>query len=189
MAGKIVRDSIDHFFDYGLHVETRTIYLGDSIDQEVGVGPVMADHFIKAMVLFNQTPDKPIKVILNTLGGSWYDGMAIYDAIKASPCHVRAEVLGSAMSMGSIIIQAADERIAHPNSVIMIHDGGDMFEGHARNFEVWGKNSALIRHRMYEIYAERSNKPVKYWEKRCTVDYILNAHEAKAEGLIDEVLT
>lgn len=186
---RIARDSIDHFFDYDFHLETRTIVIGDKEQSERGVGPDMADRVIKALhLLVAAGPEKPIHIILNSGGGDWIAGMAIYDAIAACPCHVSITVCGSAMSMGSIILQAADERLIHPNSTVMVHDGGDCFEGHARNFEAWAGFSKKIRIRMYEIYAERSGKDPKYWEKRCVVDNIMTADEAVEEGLADKVI-
>lgn len=182
---KLVRENIDRWFDYDLHLETRTIYVGDSTEQEVG--PLLAERVIKALLLLSAHKEEPIKIILNTMGGCWYNGMAIYDAIKANPCHVVVEVMGSAMSMGSVILQAADERVLHPNATVMIHDGSDFFQGHARNMEVWGAQSKVSRKRMYEIYAERSGKPVSYWEKRCTIDYVLTAKDAVVEGLADKI--
>jgi ATP-dependent Clp protease protease subunit len=182
---KLVRENVDRFFDYDVHLETRTIYIGDAADGEVG--PLLSEMVIKGIHLLSNHKEEPIKIILNSLGGCWYSGMAIYDAIKACPCHVTIEVMGAAMSMGSIILQAADERIAHPSSTIMIHDGSDFFDGHARNFERWGDYSKVIRKKMYEIYAEKSGKPVSYWEKRCAHDFILTAQGAKEEKLIDKI--
>lgn len=182
---KLVRENIDRWFDYDIHLETRTIYVGDSTEDEVG--PLLAERVIKALLLLSAHKEEPIKIILNTMGGCWHNGMAIYDAIKANPCHVVVEVMGSAMSMGSVILQAADERVLHPNATVMIHDGSEFFQGHARNMEVWGAQSKVVRKRMYEIYAERSGKPVTYWEKRCTIDYVLTAAEAVQEGLADKI--
>lgn len=182
---KLSRENIDRWFDYDVHLETRTIYLGDSAEDQVG--PMLAERVIKALFLLSAHKEEPIKIILNTMGGCWYNGMAIYDAIKANPCHIVIEVLGSAMSMGSVILQAADERILHPNSTVMIHDGIDSFEGHTRNMEVWGAQSKASRKRMYEIYAEKSGKPVSYWEKRCAIDCVLTAKEALKEGLADKI--
>jgi ATP-dependent Clp endopeptidase proteolytic subunit ClpP len=183
---KFHKESIDRFFDYDIHPESRTIYIGDVMDGEVG--PALAERVIKALHLLQvQSKESAIKVILNSKGGDWYDGIAIYDAIKACPCHVTIEVFGAAMSMGSIILQAADERIMHPNATLMIHDGSDYFEGHARNMEAWAKQSALLRKRMYEIYSEVSGKPASFWEKKCLVDYVLTATEAVEQGLADKV--
>ena len=184
---KFNKDNLDKFYDYDMHIETRTIYVGDTNDD--GVGPRMAEFLIKSIhVLSASAPDRPIKIILNSQGGSWFDGLAIYDAIKASPCHVSIEVMGSAMSMGSIILQAADERILHPSATIMIHDGYSGIDADVRTFENWADFDKKIRRpKMYEIYSERSKKPPKYWERRCSHDYILTADQAIEEGLADKL--
>jgi ATP-dependent Clp endopeptidase proteolytic subunit ClpP len=188
---KIIRESIDRFFDYGIHVETRTIYMGSEDysenGSETGTDHKMAEKIIKAIHILSTTPDKPIKIIMNNLGGDWYHGMAMYDAIKSCPCHVTIEVMGYAMSMGSIILQAADERIIHPNANIMIHDGYDAFSGHSKNFELWAEQSKKLRRKMYEIYSERTGKGIKYWEKRCTLDFIMDAKEALSVGMVDSI--
>ncbi len=155
MSGRIPKDSVDRLFDYNLHLETRTLYIGDieDGDENLGVGPTMSQLVLKAFVLFNQTPDKPVTVLLNTFGGCWFNGMAIHDMIKSSPCHVTIDVLGSAMSMGSIILQAGDTRRAHENATLMIHDGYSSANLEARSFENWGDHSKSVRKRMYEIYS------------------------------------
>lgn len=183
---KLHKESIDRFFDYDLHTETRTIYVGDS---DEGVDSLMAERLIKALHLFLAAdPEKEIRIILNSAGGYWTHGMAIYDAIMACTAHVTIEVYGNCMSMGSVILQAADERIIHPNTTFMIHDGYEgMSEVTPRTFEAWGKQSKLTRKRMYEIYSERSGKSVLYWEKKCSADFIMTAEEAVALGLADKV--
>lgn len=190
---KIVRESIDRFFDYGLHVETRTIYMGsEDYDLfeggETGTDHKMSERIVKAIHILGATPDKPIKIIMNNLGGDWYHGMAIYDAIKSCPCHVTIEVMGYAMSMGSIILQAADDRIMHPNATIMIHDGYDGFVGHSKNFEAWAEQSKKLRQKMYQIYSDKTGKEKKYWEKKCTIDFIMDADQALQEGLVDSII-
>lgn len=187
---KIVKESVDRWFDYDLHIETRTIYVGDteSDGEPNGVGPLMAERVIKAFVVFNMTPEKPVKIILNTGGGFVEHGYAIYDAIKSSPCHVTIEVMGQAQSMGAIILQAADVRIVHPNSVVMIHDGTQGLDTHARNIERWAEYSKKVdRPRMYQILADATGKPATYWEKKSTLDHILTAEQAVEEGLADKI--
>lgn len=188
---KIVKESVDRWFDYDLHFESRTIYVGDTEDEGsiTGVGPLMAERVIKAFEVFNMTPDKPVKIILNTVGGCVYNGYAIYDTIKSSPCHVTIEVLGQAQSMGSIILQAADERIVHPNAIVMAHDGSDSYDTiSARDAERWAEFSKKIdRPRMYRIFAEKTGQSVQYWEKKCTHDFIMTAEQAVEEKLADKV--
>lgn len=187
------KDSIDRFFDYDFHLETRTLWVGSqwsNAEDEAGTDAIMAERLIKALHLLTSGPraEEPILIKMDNLGGFWHHGMAMYDAIRACKAHVTIEAMGYAMSMGSVILQAADRRIMHSNCRFMIHDGGDGYSGHARNFEVWGRESAKIRREMYRIYAERSGKPIGYWSKRCVIDWVMSADEAVREGLADEVL-
>lgn len=184
---KIVKESIDRFFDYDLHIESRTIYVGDGEDSD-GIGPRSSEKLVKALVLFNSTPDKPVRILLNTKGGDIFEGYAMFDAIRSSPCHVTVEVIGSAMSMGAVILQAGDERVIHPNATIMIHDGGDNVDMNLRDLERWARfYEKTDRPRMYHILAKRTGKPAIYWDKRSRNDYILTAEQALAEGLVDKI--
>jgi ATP-dependent protease ClpP protease subunit len=77
------------------------------------------------------------------------------------------------------------------NTIIMIHDGYISSDWVTpKTYEAWAEFSKKIsRPVMYDIYAQRSGKPVSYWEKRCAADYILTATQALEEGLIDEIIT
>lgn len=184
---RVARESIDRFYDYNLHLETRTIYLGDESEEKT-VGPGMAGEFVKAMHLLHASnKEAPIKVLMNTIGGCAYNGMAIYDAIKTSTAHVSVEVVGSAMSMGALILQAADERIMCPNAVLMLHDGSESIDASVRTFENWAEFSKMTRRQWYRILADRTGKKIQYWEKHCNNDYILDAKQSLAEGLIDRI--
>jgi ATP-dependent Clp endopeptidase proteolytic subunit ClpP len=179
------KDSIDRFFDYDIHVESRTVYLGDG---DEGVDRLMAAKLIKAMHLLNVVDDA-ITILLNSFGGCWYNGLAIFDAIASSPCHVTAEVLGAAMSMGAVILQAADERVLHRHASLMLHDGFETRTGDIpKTFENWAEESKRSRRQMYRIFADRSGQPASYWERVCASDFILTAEEAKSEGLVDRIV-
>jgi len=187
------KDSTDRLFDYDLHLESRTLWVGATVledGSEAGVDAAMAETFIKGLHLlqYGAKAEEPITVKMTNPGGSWYYGMAMYDAIRNCRAPVTIEASGLCMSMGSIIIQAADHRLVHPNCRFMLHDGEEGYVGHARDFENWGKECKRIRGEMYAIYAERSGRPVGYWEKRCMFDLILTADQAVREGLADKVL-
>jgi ATP-dependent Clp protease protease subunit len=192
---KHAKESVDRFFDYDIYVEARTLYFGsvesDLNGEESGVDAALANRIIKGLRFLQNLSHEPITIIMNTYGGSWYHGLGIYDAIRASPCIVRIEVLGAAMSMGAVILQAADERILHPNSTIMIHDGTEDEMPSSmtpKTFQAWAEESKRNLRRSYQILASRShNKDLKYWELRCCSDYILTAEQAVAEGLADYV--
>ena len=188
------KDSVEHYFGHELHVEERLLWVGSqhvtASGVESGTDASMSERLIKGLNVLQTGPNKnkPIRIQMSNFGGYWHHGIAMYDAIRACRAKVTMEVFGPAMSMGSIILQAADVRLLHPMSKIMIHDGQDGFWGHARNFEAAAVESKRLRKEMYEIYAERSGKPVEYWEKKCMVDYYLSAEEAVAEGLADKIL-
>ena len=160
MAGFKQRESIDHWFDLNVDLDTRTIFMG-SIgktynDFEPGVDSQMAEFFIKGMHTLNSGSSKPIKILMNNPGGDWYHGMAIYDSIKTSKSLCSIITYGYAMSMGSIILQAASERIMMPNSRFMIHfgsEGGNVT--HTKIYHKWADESRKNCWDMENIYISR----------------------------------
>jgi ATP-dependent protease ClpP protease subunit len=156
---KPIRENLDSWFDLNLDVDGRTIYMGSlgKIDEEneSGVDNFMAEYFIKGMHFLEARKNDPIIIIMNNPGGDWYHGMAIYDAIRTSTCHCTIKVYGYAMSMGSIILQAADNRIMMPNSRLMIHYGYNGMSGHTKIFEKWSDESKRINHQMENIFIDK----------------------------------
>jgi len=145
------------------------------------------------MTFLNQLSTKPITIHMNNLGGDWYHGMAIYDAIKTSKAYITMVVWGSAMSMGSIILQAADERFMAPNSILMIHDGMEFLNGSPRTVEKWIDESKRNRLTMYKIYLEKMKTKIPQMtlrkiEKLCSHDTIYSAQETVNMGLADKVM-
>lgn len=191
---RINRDDVDKLYDYDLFIPTRTIYMGSvesSESGESGVDAVMAERVIKALHLLDQK-DEPIIIIMNNPGGDWYHGMAIYDAIKNCRSHVTIKVYGMAMSMGAVILQAADKRIMMPNARFMIHYGYMSFEGHSKTFDKWGEENKFLNKKMENIFLEKikETKPtftLKQLEDLLNHDTILSSDETVALGLADEV--
>lgn len=153
----IKKDNLDHWFENSLDVDNRTIYMG-SIDasktgEETGTDAFMAEYFIKGMrVLQCSKPKENITIIMNNVGGDWYHGMAIYDAIKTCSCHCTIIVYGQAFSMGSVILQAADVRVMMPNSRAMIHYGTEAIDNHAKIAYRWADEGKIVCHQMENIY-------------------------------------
>lgn len=180
-------ESIDRFFMHNIHLESRTIYIGDGSDGEIDSD--VAKMAIKGLhILTNADADTPITLYINSIGGCWFSGMAVYDMIRSCPCEVTAYVLGSAMSMGSIILQAADKRVIYPSATIMVHDGYESSaEVTPQTFENWAEHSKKARAKMYKIYSECSGRPISFWRRKCAADTILSAAEAKTFGLVDSI--
>lgn len=117
---------IDQFHSNDVYLPSRTVYMGSTFHEgeEGGVDAAMAECVIKNLhVLETLSPTSPITIVMNNPGGDEYHGAAIYDAIKSSPCRITVVARGHAMSMGSIIMQAAAERVMGANAIQMIHYG------------------------------------------------------------------
>ena len=153
----LVRENIDRWFEHNLDVDNRTLYMG-SVDispdgDESGVDNFMTEYFIKAMHVLEVKNHNNITIIMNNPGGDWYHGMAIYDAIKMANSHCTIKAYGYAMSMGSIILQAADHRILMPNSRFMIHNGTNSYLNMSLPLiKKWIREDERITYDMEEIY-------------------------------------
>jgi len=191
------KDDLDRYFDYGVFVPKRMVYMGSLFEEEdgseSGTDFSMAEKIIKSITYLNSISEKPITIIMNNIGGEWSHGMAIFDTIKSSKCYITIVAVGNCSSMASIIIQAADLRVISQNCEFVIHDGSTNLSGHAKNVEVWAKRSEMDRLTMYNIYREKmkiKNPKIttSQIEKLCTIDKIYTAEEVVKIGLADEVL-
>jgi len=198
---KISLDEVDKWFEYDLFIPARLIFMGsytsDWDGNESGVNHSMAEGFIKSMHVLERMQPAPglsdeITVIMNNPGGEWYHGMAIYDTIEASSCHVTIRAVGHAMSMGSIILQAADRRIMSPNSRLMIHYGTSGFNNHTKIVQKWAEEDKKICAWMEQLYLSKIQVKhpgftLKKVREMLSFDTILTAEEAVNLGLADEV--
>ena len=192
------------FIEFGIWLPRRILYLGSWSNEEedesagarseCGVGWQQARNFIPALLLMDRTSDKEIEVHMNTPGGDWHHGMAMFNAIEACRSHVTIIAYGEARSMSSIILQAADEAVLMPDTTVMIHDGHDVVMGIPTSVEAWAAfGKRVIRPRMYRIYQEAmarrgAKMSVRQIEKLCSHDTLFTAAEAVERGLADRVL-
>lgn len=196
MTTKYARDDVDKFFDYGVSLPTRTIFMGSSedFDEETGTDHIMSQRMIKGLHLLDFTSNEPITIIMNNLGGDEYHGIAIYDAIKECKSHITIIVYGTAMSMGSIILQAADERVMSPNSRMMIHYGTwEPPHDHPKIVQAWNKEGKRMDNWMIDLYwakmKEKNSKITKKSvDKMLDFDTFFSPEEAIVIGLSDKVL-
>lgn len=117
---------LDALHMYGINPSSREIYLyGDyNADEEPGVDWRMGATFLRNLNYFErQDSEKDILIHMWTFGGEWDDGIAMYDAIKASPCNITILSYRAARSMSSVIFEAADRRVLMPNAGMMLHYG------------------------------------------------------------------
>ena len=142
------KDLLYDLHNYGANLDTREIFLhnyytsGD--DENPGVEYKMSNTFLKNLRALELKSDKPIIIHMQSVGGEWSDGMAIYDAITMSKCHITMIAYGQAESMSSIIFQAADSRLITPNTYFMSHYGSSAVGGHYLNVQNWIKYEKYI---------------------------------------------
>lgn len=196
MAKRRGTDDLDRWFDYSVYAPKRLMYIGDGNGTGAEIGEVnstMAELAIKGLTFLDSWSSEPITIYLDSLGGDWYNGMGIYDLIQSLKSHVTIIVLGHACSMGSIILQAADERVMGPHSIMMIHDGSEYLNSDCKSVEAWAATIKPTREQMYRIYLDRirrtrSRYTLKQVEKLCEHDKILTPTQAVELGLADRVL-
>ena len=162
MAKTLQNDSIDKFFEYGIDIANRTVYLGsasyDDDGGENGVDHLVAEKYMKGLHILDKLApngDKPITVVANNPGGDWYHGMSMYGFTKSCCNEVVFHLYGYAMSMGSIIPLAADEVYIDSEASFMIHYGSEGYTGHSKTFEKWADEGKRVNYKMENIYLEK----------------------------------
>ncbi|MFN2526918.1 MAG: ATP-dependent Clp protease proteolytic subunit [Actinomycetota bacterium] len=170
---------------YSRLLKERIVMLGTPVDDQVA-------NLIVAQLLHleSEDPDKDISLYINSPGGQVYAGMAIYDTMQYIKPPVSTICVGMAMSMGAILLAggAHGKRFALPNSKIMIHQGSAGFQGTPADIEIHAKEVLSLRKRMAEILSHHTEKSFSQVEKDIDRDRFMDAGEAKAYGIIDEVI-
>jgi len=145
-----------------------------------------------AQLLFleSENPNKDIHFYINSPGGIVTSGLAIYDTMQYIRPDISTVCIGQAASMGSLLLAAGakGKRFALPNARIMVHQPSGGAEGQAADIEIHAREILRMRHRLNEIYVHHTGKTLEAIEEALERDNFLDAHEAKAFGLIDEVV-
>lgn len=166
-------------------LKERIIFIGSAIDDNVA-------SLVIAQLLFLEADDseKDINLYLNTPGGYVASGLAIYDTLQ----HVRPDIaticMGQASSMGALLLAsgAKGKRSALPHARIMIHQPLGGAQGQATDIEIQTREILTLRERLNRILSDHTGQPLKKIEKDTDRNFFMSAEEAKAYGIIDEVL-
>ncbi len=159
------------------------------------VGPVndAVASLICAQLLFleSENPKKDISFYINSPGGVVTSGLAIYDTMQYIRPDVATVCIGQAASMGSLLLAAGakGKRFSLPNSRIMIHQPSGGVQGQATDIEIQAREILSLRKRLNDIYVHHTGQPLHVIEAAVERDKFLSPEEAKAFGLIDEVVT
>lgn len=170
---------------YSRLLKERIIFLGGPISDPIA-------NLVIAQLLFldHEDPKKDIKLYLNTPGGSVTAGLAIYDAMQFVKAPISTVCVGVAASMGAVLLAAGTKgkRITLPNSEILLHQVMGGAEGQATEIEITARHILKIKDKLNRILAKHTGKPISQIEKDTDRDFHLTAEEAKAYGLVDQIV-
>lgn len=170
---------------YSRLLEDRIVFLQGVINDYVA-------NLIVAQMLFleSKDPDKDIYLYINSPGGSTTAGLAIYDTMQYVRCDVRTICIGSAFSMGAVLLAAGTKgkRLSLPNARIMIHQPWGGVQGQAADIKIQAEEILRMRDQLNRILAEHTGQPLERIERDTDRDFYMSPEDAKNYHLIDEVI-
>ncbi len=171
---------------YSRLLKERIIFLTGEVND-------YSSSVICAQLLFleSENPNKDISFYINSPGGVVTAGLAIYDTMRYIKSPVSTVCMGQAASMGSLLLCAgeAGKRYCLPNARVMVHQPLGGARGQATDIEIQAKEILKLRTRLYEIYQEHTGQKMDKIALALERDNFMSAEEAKAWGLVDEVVT
>lgn len=163
----------------------RIIFLGTQVDDYTA-------NVVQAQLLYldSSDPGKDISLYINSPGGAVYAGLGIYDTMQFISSNVSTICTGMAASMAAILLVAGTKgkRFALKHSRVMIHQPMGGAQGQASDIEITVREIQKLKKELYQIIADHSGKSFEQIEKDSDRDYWMTSEEAKAYGMIDEVL-
>jgi len=170
---------------YSRLLKDRIIFLGSAIDDAIA-------NTVIAQLLFLDSEDnkKDIKLYINSPGGSVTAGLAIYDTMQYVKADVSTICVGTAASMGAVILAAGakGKRLALPNAEIMLHQVMGGAEGQAIDIKIRAEHILKVKDKLNKILAEHIGQSLDKIEKDSYRDFFMTAEEAKKYGLIDKII-
>jgi len=170
---------------YSRLLKDRIIFIGSGIDDVVA-------SLVIAQLLFLQSEDstKDINIYINSPGGVVTAGLAIYDTMQFVKPDVATYCIGQAASMGSVLLAggAKGKRYSLPESRIMIHQPWGGTQGTASDISIQAKEILRMKDRLNEILAKHTGQDLKKITADTDRDFFMSADDAKAYGLVDEVI-
>lgn len=170
---------------YSRLLKERIIFLADEVNDQTA-------SLVVAQLLFleSEDPNKDIQLYINSPGGSVTAGMAIYDTMNYIKCDVSTICIGMAASMGAFLLSsgAKGKRLALPNAEVMIHQPSGGAKGQATEIQIVAENILKTKKKLNEILAANTGQSIEKIAEDTERDNFMSAEEAKAYGLIDEIV-
>jgi ATP-dependent Clp protease protease subunit len=170
---------------YSLLLKERIIFLGTGIDDQVA-------NVMVAQLLFlnHEDPEKEIQMYINSPGGVIYAGLAIYDTMQMISNPISTVAVGVTASFGTVLLTAGTKgrRFALPNATIHMHQPLGGAQGQATDIEIQAKQIMRLKALLNGVMAKHTGQPLEVIERDLDRDYYLDAQQAVAYGLVDQVL-
>src|ERR1041385_746437 len=167
-------------------LKERIIFVTGAIEDTVAASICM-----QLLYCESENPKKEISMYINSPGGVVTSGMAIYDTMQFIRSPIATLCIGQAASMGSLLLAAGSPgmRYALPNARIMLHQPSGGFQGQASDIERHAEDIIKMKRRLNEVYVRHTGQDYQTIDKTLDRDYFMSAEDARAFGLVDEVIT
>ena len=170
---------------YSRLLKDRIIFIGTPIDD-------MVANLVIAQMIFleGEDPDRDINLYIHSPGGQVTAGLAIYDTMQFVKPDVATLCMGQAASMGAVLLAAGTKgkRSVLPNSRIMIHQPWGGTQGQTTDIEIYTREMVKMKEQLNQILAKHTGKSVDQLEKDTDRNNFMSAAEAKAYGLVDDII-
>jgi ATP-dependent Clp protease protease subunit len=170
---------------YSLLLKERIVFLGTPIDDQVA-------NLVVAELLFlsREDPERDIEMYINSPGGQIYAGLAIYDTMQMIPNKISTVAVGVTASFGTVLLAAGAKghRYALPHATIHIHQPLGGAQGQASDIEIQAREILRLKARLNQIMSDNTGKSLEVIEHDTERDFYLDAEQAVAYGIVDQVL-
>ena len=174
-----------HYDIFSRLLKDGIIFIGSAIED-------ILSNLVIAQILFlqNENKNQDINIYINSPGGSITAGLAIYDTMQFVQCDVATYSIGQAYSMGAILLAGGTKgkRYALPHTRIMLHQPWGGMRGTATDISIQAEEILLMKRCLNEILVKHTGQPLERIEVDVDRDFYMSSHEAKAYGLVDEVI-
>ncbi len=166
-------------------LKERIIFVAGPVQDEMATIIVAQLLFLEA-----ENPTKEISMYINSPGGVVTSGLAIYDTMQYIKPKVSTVCIGQAASMGSLLLAAGEPgmRVALPNARIMVHQPSGGYQGQATDIMIHAQETQKLKDRLNRIYVQHTGRTLKEVEDALERDKFMDTSEAKAWGLIDDIV-
>jgi len=170
---------------YSRLLKDNIIFIGTEITDEVANSVIAQLLYLEA-----ERPDTEVSLYINSPGGSITSGLGIYDTMQYIGSDISTICVGQSASMAAILLSAGTpgKRFCLPNARIIIHQPMGGFKGQATDIAIQAKEILRIRERINQILKHHTLQPLKRIQEDIERDFIMTPDQAKAYGIIDEVI-